>query len=151
MTKKPISESTLCFIHDGEPRDEEVALLLKKARTIAIVGLSDTPTRDSHSVALYMMEKGYRIIPVNPNCSEILGEKSYPDLLSIPDKVDIVDIFRKTEFIPEIVDEAIKIKAGAIWMQLDLYHEQAARKAREAGLTVIQSKCIKIEHAVLLG
>jgi len=80
-----------------------VASLLRKARTIAIVGLSDTPTRDSHSVALYMMEKGYKIIPVNPNCSEILGEKSYPDLLSIPDNVDIVDIFRKTEFIPEIV------------------------------------------------
>jgi predicted CoA-binding protein len=151
MAKKPISESTLCFIHDDEPHDDEVALLLKNARTIAIVGLSDTPTRDSHSVALYMMEKGYRIIPVNPNCPEILGEKSYPDLLSIPDKVDIVDIFRKTDFIPEIVDEAIKIKASAIWMQLDLYHEQAARKAREAGLTVIQSKCIKIEHAMLLG
>ena len=150
MTKTPISKNTVCFIHDGEPRDEEVALLLKNARTIAIVGLSDTPTRDSHSVALYMMEKGYKIIPVNPNCSEILGEKSYPDLLSIPDKVDIVDIFRKTDFIPEIVDEAIKIKAGAVWMQLDLYHEQAARKAREAGLTVIQSKCIKIEHMKLM-
>ncbi|KQC06330.1 MAG: CoA-binding protein [Smithella sp. SDB] len=151
MAEKRIIESINCFIHHNEPRDEEVTLLLKKARTIAIVGLSDTPTRDSHSVALYMMEKGYKIIPVNPKCSEILGEKSYPDLLSIPDKVDIVDIFRKTEFIAEIVDEAIKIKAGAVWMQLDLYHEQAARKAREAGLTVIESKCIKIEHAVLLG
>lgn len=150
MAKKPISESTLCFIHDSEPRDEEVALLLKKARTIAIVGLSDTPTRDSHSVALYMMEKEYKIIPVNPKCSEILGKKSYSNLLSIPDKVDIVDIFRKIEFIPEIVDEAIQINAGAIWMQLDLHHEQAARKARDAGLTVIQSKCIKIEHMKLL-
>jgi len=151
MAEKPITESTNCFIHAGNPRDEKIAQLLRNARTIAIVGLSDTPTRDSHSVALYMMEKGYRIIPVNPNCSEILGEKSYPDLLSIPDKVDIVDIFRKTEFIPEIVDEAIQIKAGTIWMQLELYHKQAAQKARKAGLTVIQSKCIKIEHAMLLG
>ena len=151
MAKNPISENTICFIHDGEPRDEEVALLLRNARTIAIVGLSDTPARDSHSVALYMMKKGYKIIPVNPNCSEILEEKSYPDLLSIPDKVDIVDIFRKTEFIPKIVDEAIKIKAGAIWMQLGLSHDQAAQKAREAGLMVIQLKCIKIDHAMLLG
>jgi len=80
-----------------------------------------------------------------------LGEKSYPDLLSIKDKVDIVDIFRKTEFIPEIIDEAIQIKAGAVWMQLGLSHDQAAQKAREAGLMVIQAKCIKIDHAMLLG
>jgi hypothetical protein len=151
MAEKPITENNNCFIPEANPRDEEIALLLKNVRTIAIVGLSDRPTRDSHSVALYLMEKGYRIIPVNPSCAEILGEKSYPDLLSIKDKVDIVDIFRKTEFIPEIIEEAIQIKAGAIWMQLGLFHDQAARKAREAGLMVIQAKCIKIDHAILLG
>jgi uncharacterized protein len=151
MAEKPISESNNCFISDDNPRDEEIALLLKNARTIAIVGLSDRPTRDSHSVALYLMEKGYRIIPVNPSRSEILGQKSYPDLLSIQDKVDIVDIFRKTEAIPRIIDEAIQIKADAVWMQLDLSHDQAAQKAREAGLMVIQLKCIKIDHAMLLG
>ena len=146
-----MNESNNCRITDSNPRDEEIALLLRNARTIAMVGLSDRPTRDSHSVALYLMEKGYRIIPVNPTRSEILGEKSYPDLLSIKDKVDIVDIFRKTEFIPEIIDEAIQIKAGAVWMQLGLFHDHAALKAREAGLMVIQLKCIKIDHAMLLG
>ena len=146
-----MNERNNCRIPGGNPRDEEIALLLRNARTIAIVGLSDSPTRDSHNVALYLMEKGYRIIPVNPFRSEILGEKSYPDLLSIQDKVDIVDIFRKIEAIPGIIDEAIQIKAGAVWMQLGLSHDQAALKAREAGLLVIQSKCIKIDHAVLLG
>ncbi|MDD5343659.1 MAG: CoA-binding protein [Smithella sp.] len=148
MAEKPIRENNNCFIPEANPRDEEIAPLLKNARTIAIVGLSDKPTRDSHSVALYLMEKGYRIIPVNPSCPEILGEKSYPDLLSIKDKVDI---FRKTEFIPEIIEEAIQIKAGAVWMQLGLSHYQAAKKARKAGLMVIQAKCIKIDHAILLG
>jgi uncharacterized protein len=146
-----MKEKNNCRITNGNPGDEEIALLLRNARTIAIVGLSDRPTRDSHSVAMYLMENGYRIIPVNPSCPEILGEKSYPDLLSIKDKVDIVDIFRKTEFIPEIIDEAIQIKAGAVWMQLGLSHDQAAQKARDAGLMVIQLKCIKIDHAMLLG
>jgi predicted CoA-binding protein len=151
MVEKPMNESNNCRIPNGNPHDEEIALLLRNARTIAIVGLSDRPTRDSHSVALYLMEKGYRIIPVNPSRPEILGEKSYPDLLSIPDKVDIVDIFRKIEAIPGIIDEAIQIKAGAVWMQLGLSHHQAAQKAQEAGLMVIQLKCIKIDHAMLLG
>jgi uncharacterized protein len=151
MVEKPMNERNNCRIPDGNPRDEEIALLLRNARTIAVVGLSDRPARDSHSVALYLMEKGYRIIPVNPSRPEILGEKSYPDLLSIPDKVDIVDIFRKIEAIPGIIDEAIQIKAGAVWMQLGLSHDQAALKARDAGLMVIQSKCIKIDHAILLG
>lgn len=150
MKEDPMKERHSCRISDGNPNEEAIASLLRGAGTIAIVGLSNTPARDSYRVALYLIEKGYRIIPVNPNFSEILGEPSYPDLLSIQTRVDIVNIFRRTEFIPGIIDEAIQIKAGAVWMQLDLSHDQAALKAREAGLLVVQSKCIKIEHVNLL-
>jgi hypothetical protein len=123
--------------------------ILTSAKTIAVVGLSDNPERDSYKVAAYLKTKGYKIIPVNPAKDEILGEKSYPDLQSIPDKIDIVDIFRKPDAIPEIVDEAINIKAKTVWMQLGLSHNESARKAEEKGLKVVQSKCIKVEHARL--
>jgi uncharacterized protein len=102
-------------------------------------------------VGEYLKKKGYRIIPVNPAKDKILGEKSYPDLSSIPEKVDIVDIFRAVEAIPGIVDEAIKIGAGAVWMQLGLAHNESAEKARGAGLFVVQSKCMKKEHSRLFG
>jgi predicted CoA-binding protein len=129
--------------------NDEIRNILVNYKTVAVVGLSDKPERDSHAVALYLKAHGYTIIPVNPANSEILGEKCYPDLVSIPQQVDIVDIFRKIDAIPAIVDEALKIKAKVVWMQLGLAHAEAAQKAKEAGLFVVQSRCIKVEHARL--
>lgn len=131
----------------GNPSPEEIKEILENAETIAVVGLSDNPERDSFSVASYLKKKGYKIIPVNPLKEEVLGEKCYPDLKSINEKIDIVDIFRKPEAVPEIVDQAIQIKAGCIWMQHGISHSEAAEKASKAGIPVIQSQCIKIEHS----
>ena len=142
-------EKQSCEMPESNPPETEIRDILKNGRTIAIVGLSDNPDRDSYRVAAYLKDHGYTIIPVNPAKPEILGEKSYPDLASIPAPVDIVDIFRNIEAIPGIVDEAIQIKAKAVWMQLGLAHNESARKAREAGLAVVQSKCLKIEHSRL--
>lgn len=136
---------------DGNPPEEEVLAILKGCRTIAVVGLSDRSDRDSYRVASYLKGKGYRIIPVNPTKSEIMGEKCYPDLSAITEPVDIVDIFRAVEAVPGIVEEAIGIKAGAIWMQLGLTHKEAAGKARSAGLCVVQSRCLMVEHKKLIG
>ncbi|OPY15436.1 MAG: hypothetical protein A4E66_00085 [Syntrophus sp. PtaB.Bin001] len=136
---------------DDNPPEEEVLAILKGCRTIAVVGLSDRPDRDSYRVASYLKGKGYRIIPVNPVKSEIMGEKCYPDLSSITEPVDIVDIFRAVEAVPGIVEEAIGIKAGAVWMQLGLTHDEAAAKARSAGLCVVQSRCLMVEHKKLIG
>jgi predicted CoA-binding protein len=133
------------------PTEDEIKHILEKYTTVAVVGLSDKPERDSHAVAIYLKEHGYTVIPVNPARSEILGEKSYPDLASIPQQVDIVDIFRNLDAIPGIVDEAINIKAKVVWMQLGLAHEESAQKARKAGLVAFQSKCIKVEHAKLIA
>ena len=131
---------------DNNPVEDEIREILEGSKTIAIVGLSDKPDRDSNRVAKYLMEHGYKIIPVNPAKSEILGEKCYPDLQSIPDKIDIVDIFRKVDAIPSIVDEAIKINPKTIWLQLGLAHHESAEKVRNAGIKIVQSKCTKIEH-----
>jgi predicted CoA-binding protein len=141
-----MNESQSCEFPESNPPDEEIQRILKSSKTIAVVGLSDKPERDSHQVAAYLKEKGYTVIPVNPAKTTILGEKSYPDLASIPSQVDIVDIFRKVDVIPGIVDEAIRIKSKVVWMQLGLAHNASARKASAAGLTVVQSKCLKIEH-----
>ncbi|MFZ2447274.1 MAG: CoA-binding protein [Syntrophobacteraceae bacterium] len=140
-----------CAITNGPLRDENVNTILAEAKTIAIVGLSDKEESASNRVARYLGEQGYTIIPVNPRLTEILGEKSYPDLKSIPGHVDVVDIFRNVEAIPAIVDEAIAIKAGAVWMQLDLIHADAAAKACDAGLRVVMDRCMKIEHTRLHG
>jgi len=120
--------------------------LLRSARTIAVVGLSDKRYRPSHGVARYMQRAGYRIIPVNPLVPEILGEKCYPDLESVPEPVDIVDIFRRSEYVPAIVESAIRIGAKAVWMQEGVIHEEAAARAREAGLTVVMDRCLLKEH-----
>lgn len=120
--------------------------LLKRAKTIAVVGLSSNPMRASHGVSAYLQEQGYRIIPVNPQEEFVLGEKSYASLLDVPEKIDIVDVFRRPEFVPEIVDQAIQIKAPAIWLQEDVIHEAAAKKARQAGLFVVMDLCILKEH-----
>src|SRR5659263_617112 len=116
-------------------------------KTIAVVGISDDPMRPSHFVASFMETQGYTIIPVNPKLTEWEGKKCYPDLQSIPVKVDIVDIFRRSEAVPTIVDEAIEIKAKVVWMQEGIITEEAAAKAEKAGLEVVMDKCIKIEYA----
>lgn len=133
-----------------ESLDKE-RVILNTAKVIAVVGLSDDESKDSNMVARYLQKNGYKIIPVNPKYTEILGEKSYPDLRSIPEHVDIVDIFRKPDAIPEIVDQAISINSDTVWMQLGLIDNESAQKAEEAGLNVIMDKCIKVEHKKLLG
>ena len=125
---------------------EEIEGILKEGRTVAVVGLSPKPDRPSYVVARYLQAQGYRIIPVNPNTQEILGEKAYPTLLSIPEKVDIVDIFRRPEEVPPVVEEAIKIGARVVWMQEGIVNEEAALRAREAGLKVVMDRCLKKEH-----
>ena len=123
--------------------------LLKTSRNIAVVGLSSRRFRPSYGVAQYMQQNGYRIIPVNPFEQEVLGEKCYPDLDSVPDRVDIVDVFRRPEFVPEIVEAAIRIGARAVWMQEGVVHEEAAARAAAAGLTVVMDRCILKDHARL--
>ena len=120
--------------------------VLRASRTIAVVGLSSKRFRPSYGVAEYMKRAGYRIIPVNPNEAEIMGETSYPDLDAVPEAVDIVDIFRRSEYVPEIVEAAIRKGAKAIWMQEGVYHEEAARRAEAAGLVVAMDRCILKDH-----
>jgi uncharacterized protein len=127
-----------------------LAEILSSARTIAVVGLSGKRYRPSYGVAEYLQRAGYRIIPVNPRESEVLGEKSYPDLDSVPEPVDIVDVFRRAEFVPEIVEAAIRHGAKVIWMQESVVHEAAARRAEAAGMTVIMDRCILKDHRRLL-
>jgi len=128
------------------PEHETVRELLGKARVIAVVGLSGKRRRPSYNVAEYMQRAGFRIIPVNPNERQVLGERCYASLSEIPEPVDIVNIFRRSEFVPPIVDEAIRIGAKAVWMQEGVVHEEAAARARQAGLLVIMDRCILKEH-----
>ena len=123
--------------------------LLETARVIAVVGLSSKKSRPSFGVSQYMQRAGYRIIPVNPGETEVLGEKAYPSLDAVPEKIDIVDIFRRSEFVGEIVDQAIQAGAQAVWMQEGVIHEDGAAKARAAGLTVVMDRCILKEHQKL--
>lgn len=120
--------------------------LLQKSSTIAVVGLSDSPLRPSHGVSAYMQAQGYKIIPVNPTIEAALGEESVPTLLDVKEKIDIVDVFRRSEFVPEVVDQAIQLKVPVIWMQEGVVNEAAAEKARRAGIIVIMDKCILKEH-----
>ena len=128
------------------PTSKEVEEILKESKTIAVVGLSPREERNSNRVTRYMIEAGYQIIPVNPACDQILGLKSYPSLSEIPVKIDIVDIFRKLDAVPGIVDEAISTEAKTIWMQENIVHNGAAKAAKEAGLKVVMNKCIMVEH-----
>jgi predicted CoA-binding protein len=125
--------------------------ILGKYHTVAVVGLSNDDMRPAYSVAEYLKAAGYRIIPVNPDETEVLGEKAYPDLLSIPEPVDIVDIFRRSEHVPPHVDEAIAIGAKVIWMQLGIRNEAAAAKARAAGLEVVQDRCMRAAHREMVA
>jgi predicted CoA-binding protein len=124
--------------------------LLSRAKTIAVVGLSESPMRPSHGVSAYMQAQGYKIVPVNPRITEALGEKSYASLLELPTevakKVDVVDVFRRPEYVDEIVDQAIRLKIPAIWMQEGVINEGAADKARKAGMFVVMDRCILKEH-----
>jgi len=124
--------------------------ILKSSRTIAVVGLSGNPMRESNGVSAYMQRSGYRIIPVNPQETEVLGERSYARLEDVPDKIDIVNVFRRPEYTPEIVESAIKVGAKTVWMQEGVVNEAAAARAREAGLEVVMDKCILKEHRKLL-
>ena len=128
------------------PQSDQVAALLKSAKNIAVVGLSNNPMRASHGVSAYMQSHGYHIIPVNPRIESSLGERAYASLPDVPEKIDIVNIFRRPEFVEEVVDQAIRRKVPAIWMQEDVVHEKAAAKARTAGIFVVMDRCILKEH-----
>jgi predicted CoA-binding protein len=127
-----------------------ISEILRSCRTIAVVGLSGKRFRPSYGVAEYMQRAGYRIIPVNPQETEVLGEKCYPSLEAIPEPVDLVDIFRRSEFVPEIVESAIRIGAKAVWMQEGVLHAEAAARAEAAGLAVVMDRCILKDHRRLL-
>jgi uncharacterized protein len=133
------------------PNPDPIAEILKNSRTIAVVGLSNRPLRPSFGVAEYLQSAGYHIIPVNPRVSEVLGEKSYARLEDILERVDIVDIFRRPEFVPEIVESAIRIGARAVWMQEGVIHAEAAERARCAGLFVAMDACLAKEYARRFG
>lgn len=126
--------------------NDDIGVLLKTAKTIAVVGLSDSPLRPSYGVSAYMQSQGYRIIPVNPAIRGALGEKAVAALADVKEKIDIVDVFRRSEFVPEVVDEAIRLKVPAIWLQEGVIHEEAAEKARKAGILVVMDRCILKEH-----
>src|SRR5580704_11297082 len=132
------------------PQTDPITDLLKRAKTIAVVGLSDNPMRPSHGVSAYMRSHGYRIIPVNPQITSSLGETAYASLKDVPEKIDIVNIFRRPEFVDEIVDEAIQLNVPAIGMQEEIVHEKAAEKARKAGILVVMDSCILQEHRARL-
>src|SRR5689334_21820645 len=121
------------------------------AKTIAVVGLSGSPLRPSHGVSAYMQSHRYKIIPVNTNIAEALGEKSYASLLDVPERIDIVNIFRRSEFVEEVVDQAIQLKVPAVWMQEEVINERAAKKARQAGIFVAMDLCILKEHKARFG
>lgn len=127
------------------PSDDEIRTFLQKMKHIAVVGLSPKPDRPSFGVAQVMQDAGYRIIPVHPGASEILGEKAWPDLASVPDAIDLVDVFRKAEDVDAVVDEAIRLKLPAIWIQLGIINEAAAERARAAGMFVVMDRCLKVE------
>ena len=127
------------------PQDE-IGELLAKAKTIAVVGLSADPMRPSFGVSQYMQRKGYRIIPVNPNESSVLGEKAYSNLSDVPETIDVADVFRRSEFVPALVDEVIRLRIPALWLQEGVVHQAAAKKARDAGVVVVMDRCILKEH-----
>lgn len=131
--------------------DSMMKEILSSAKTVASFGVSSNPSKVSNSVAKYLQDHGYHVIPVNPTAEEILGEKAYPDLESIPEKIDVVQIFRRSEDVPPVVDSAIKVGAKVVWMQEGIVNEDAAQKAREAGLQVVMDACMRATHQRLIG
>ena len=140
-----------CELPQGNPPAEEIRAILANAKRIAVVGHSDDPSRDSYRVGRYLAARGYEVFAVNPAGRPAPGLTFYPDLASVPGPIDVVDIFRKVEFIPAIVDEAIRIGAKVVWMQDGLAHNASAARARAAGLKVVQSRCMMRDHAQLGG
>ncbi|MCS7168150.1 MAG: CoA-binding protein [Gemmatales bacterium] len=140
-----------CELPQGNPSEEEIRRILNDIRVVAIVGLSDKPDRDSYRVAAYLKQQGYRIIPVNPNIAEVLGERAYRDLREILERPDAVVVFRRPEVVPEIAEQAIQIGAKVLWLQLGIVHNAAAERARAAGISVVQNRCIMQEHRRFLG
>lgn len=131
--------------------DEDIIRkILTSARTIAVVGASEKPWRDSNSIMQYLMQRGYKVYPVNPAYENILGERCYPDVASIPDRIDIVDVFRNPDAVPEIVADAIAARAGVLWLQLGVVNADAATKAEKHGLQVIMDHCIAVDHRRLI-
>jgi predicted CoA-binding protein len=130
---------------------ETIRKILLSARTVAVVGLSANPLRPSHFVGFYLQRHGYRVIPVNPRESEVLGERSYPSLRDVPVAIDVVDVFRAPDALPEIAREAVAIGAGALWCQYGVINEEGARIAADGGLAVVVDRCMKVEHARYLG
>lgn len=131
--------------------DEVLKDILMNTKTIASVGLSGNEEKVSHWIGVYLQGAGYHVIPVNPTTEKILGEKSYPDLESIPEKIDVVQVFRRPEDVPPIVEDAIKIGAKVVWMQEGIVNEAAAQRAREAGLQVVMDACMRVTHQRLIG
>jgi uncharacterized protein len=135
----------------SSPASDPITELLTRSKTIAVVGLSNSPLRPSHGVSAYMQTQRYRIIPVNPQIEEALGEKAYRSLLEVPERIDIVNVFRRAEFVDEIVDQAIRLKVPAIWMQEEVVNEKAAARARQAGIFVVMDACILKAHRARFG
>jgi hypothetical protein len=133
------------------PDDPSLSRLLAEARRIAVVGLSPKPHRDSHRIARYLLERGYEVIPVYPREDEILGQNVYRRVQDIPGRVDLVDVFRRSEGLPDVVEDAVAARAPALWFQLGCVHEDAAQRAEQAGATVVMDRCIMVDHARLLG
>ena len=131
--------------------DQDLKEILQSGRTIASVGLSSNPQKESYGIASYLKQQGYHVIPVNPTADEIMGEKSYPDLQSVPEKIDVVQVFRKPEDVPPVVDDAIQAGAKVVWMQEGIVNEEAAQKARQAGLQVVMDACMRSAHRKLIG
>lgn len=131
--------------------DNIMKAILLSAKTIASVGVSSNPMKESYSIVQYLQYQGYRVIPVNPTAEEILGEKSYPDLESVPEKIDVVQVFRRPEDVPPVVEDAIKVGANVVWMQEGIVNEEAAQKARDAGLQVVMDACMRATHRRLIG
>ncbi len=134
---------------DGD--DQQLRRILQDTRVIAVVGLSNNQTRPSYGVARYLQSHGYQIVPINPDLSEVLGERAYPDLLAVPFAVDLVDVFRRSEAVGPHVDEAIQKGVKTVWMQLGVRNQEAAERARAAGIAVVMDRCILVEHRRLIG
>jgi predicted CoA-binding protein len=135
----------------GVGGDDQLRQILQQTRAIAVVGLSNNPARPSYGVTRYMQAQGYTIVPINPELTEAFGERAYPDLLSVPFEIDLVDVFRRSELVGPHVDEAIQKGVKTVWMQLGVRNEQAAQRARAAGIDVVMDRCILVEHRRLFG
>lgn len=149
LVSDPSARYNPAMVSASQP--DPITELLRRSKTIAVVGLSNNPLRPSHGVSAYMQAHGYRIIPVNPEIRGALGEKAYRSLLDVPEKIDIVNIFRRPEYVEGVVDQAIQLKVPAIWMQETVIHEEAAEKGRKAGILVIMDRCILKEHKARLA